>query len=356
MIGLMLSLAMVGGGGDLQVARELPIRGLHLMGPSAEDLPALTSFIRKDLPKEGVNTLVLEFDFNFQFKKRPEMAPQGALSLDQIKQIVAACREAKVRLIPQINLLGHQSWAENNGQLLKAHPEFDETPGKFPKNEGIYCRSYCPRHPEVHKVLFDCIDELADACEADAFHVGMDEVFILADADCARCKGTPTDILFGEEVQRLHSHLKSKGREMWMWGDRYLDGKETGLGEWEAATNGTAPALRTLPKDVVVCDWHYEKAEPTAVLFALNGNRVVSSPWRKIDVALGQLDLIRKVRSGANAVLANRMAGVLATTWSGCGAFIKAYNGDESAGKQASEAAACFKELMRAARSGGPAK
>ena len=35
--------------------------------------------------------------------------------------------------------------------------EFDETPGKYPNNEGIYCRSYCPLHPEVHEVLFDLV-------------------------------------------------------------------------------------------------------------------------------------------------------------------------------------------------------
>lgn len=334
------------------IREPLPIRGLHLMGPSREEVPRLAAFIRGNLPKEGVNTLVIEFDFNFQFKKRPEMAEPGALSLEQIQQIVSACKDAKVRLIPQINLLGHQSWAANNGQLLKAHPEFDETPGKYPKNEGIYCRSYCPRHPEVHKVVFDCIDELAAACESDAFHVGMDEVFILGDKGCARCKGAPTATLFAEEVSRLRDHLASNKIEMWMWGDRYLDGAASGLGEWEAATNGTHGALASLPKDVVICDWHYEKAEPSAAIFAMNGNRVVSSPWRQVEVALGQIDLLRAFRKGANAGLASRFAGVLATMWSGCGAFMDAYEGKPGAGKEALEAVKCFKAAMKAAGAG----
>lgn len=34
-----------------------------------------------------------------------------------------------------------RSWAKSTGALLRAHPEFDETPGKYPQNEGIYCRS-----------------------------------------------------------------------------------------------------------------------------------------------------------------------------------------------------------------------
>jgi hypothetical protein len=43
----------------------------------------------------------------------------------------------------------------NLASHLRAHPEFDETPGKYPSNEGIYCRSYCPLHPQVHDVVFE---------------------------------------------------------------------------------------------------------------------------------------------------------------------------------------------------------
>jgi len=31
-------------------------------------------------------------------------------------------------LIPQINLLGHQSWESQIGKLLEVYPQFDETP------------------------------------------------------------------------------------------------------------------------------------------------------------------------------------------------------------------------------------
>ena len=101
--------------------------------------------------------------------ERPSGARRGrsdGLSAENVKTLASACKEAGVRLIPQINLLGHQSWARNTGSLLRAHPEFDETPGKYPQNEGIYCRSYCPLHPQVHDVVFDLIDELADAAGA----------------------------------------------------------------------------------------------------------------------------------------------------------------------------------------------
>src|SRR5690349_4918128 len=101
-----------------------PILGLHLSAPKPAELPLAIKFITEALPKEGVNVLVLEFNYNYQFTKRPEVAEQGSLSREDVKQLVAACRKAGVRLIPQINLLGHQSWAKNTGALLRAHPEF----------------------------------------------------------------------------------------------------------------------------------------------------------------------------------------------------------------------------------------
>src|SRR5690349_21514690 len=216
-----------------------PIRGLHLMAPAAEDIPLAVRFIKEALPKEGVNVLVLEFDYRFQFTRHPEVADPDGLSAENVKTLAAACKDSGVKLIPQINLLGHQSWAKSTGALLRAHPDFDETPGKYPQNEGIYCRSYCPLHPQVHGVVFDLIDELADAAGADAFHVGMDEVFLLGEDDCPRCKGKDKAELFAGEVRAVHDHLARSGRAMWMWGDRFLDGVTTGIGKWEASVIGT---------------------------------------------------------------------------------------------------------------------
>jgi len=90
-------------------AAPLPVSGLHLLVPKPADVPLLVRFIREALPKEGVNTLVLEIDYEYQFKSHPEVADPDALSKADVDSIVAAAHDAGVRLIPQINLLGHQS-------------------------------------------------------------------------------------------------------------------------------------------------------------------------------------------------------------------------------------------------------
>lgn len=345
LLGILLSTAAV-----CAPPLSLPVRGLYLGVPKPDEVPLMVQFIREALPKEGVNLLVLEFDYRFQYTTHPEVVDQDALSKADVKAIVSACREAGVRLIPLINLLGHQSWAEQTFGLLRAHPEFDETPGKYPNNKDIYCRSYCPLHPALHKVVFDLIDELADACEADAVHVGMDEVFILADPACPRCKSRNRAELFAQEVRTLHDHLAATHREMWMWGDRFIDGSVTGVGEWEGSENGTAFAINMVPHDIVICDWHYDSVPATAIRFAVEGFPVVYAPWRETDVALGELDLVRSVRAHGDKTIAPRMLGVLQTTWGGAADFIKAYNSGASTPKESSEAAYTFKALFNTIR------
>lgn len=328
----------------------LPVRGLHVGAPKPEEIAAAVKFIREALPKEGVNTLVLEINYRYQFTSRPEVADSGALSREDVKALVAAAREAKVRLIPLINFLGHQSWAKTTFGLLRAHPELDETPGLYPDNAGIYCRSYCPRHPELHAVLFDLMDELLDVFEADAFHAGLDEVFLLGEDACPRCRGANRAELFAAEVKALRDHAARKKAQLWIWGDRLLDGELTGVGKWEGSANGTAAAIAMIPRDVVINDWHYEAAHPTAALFALQGFPVVTAPWRKAAVALRQLDQMTSLRRDSAPVVAERALGMLQTTWVGFGPFLKAYQREEGASAAAVEAAACFRELFREMR------
>lgn len=341
-------------GGAGATASPLPVRGLHLLAPAPGHVPLLASFIRKSLPQEGVNLLVLEINYRFQFRSHPELADENPLSEKDVKKLVSACREAGVQLIPLLNCLGHQSWAEKTLPLLALYPEFDETPGLFPNNKDIYCRSYCPRHPKLHEVLFALVDELASAFESQAFHVGMDEVFLLGEQTCPRCKGVDKAELFAEEVRRLSAYLTAKGLTLWMWGDRLVDGETSGIGKWEASMNETAPAVHKIPQDIVICDWHYEFAPPTAGYFALLGFKIVASPWRKADVAVAQLEQINWIRQKSNPNVASRALGVLQTTWTNPAHFIRAYHGDPD-GEQplpvaARESAACFKQLFAALR------
>ena len=124
---------LLGAVGTLHAASPAPpIRGLHIAAPKPDELAVALKFIQEALPKEGVNVLVLEFDYHYQFSKRPEVAEPDSLSRDDVKQLVAACRKAGVRLIPQINLLGHQSWAKNTVSAAARASGVRRDAGKVP--------------------------------------------------------------------------------------------------------------------------------------------------------------------------------------------------------------------------------
>ena len=218
--------------------------------------------------------MVLRVDYRYSYKSHPELVGDNALSKKEVKKIVNACREGGIKIVPQVNLLGHQSWYAKVGKLLEKYPQFNETPHvptdqeiQWPNEWGLYCLSYCPLHPDVHDVVFEVIDEIVEVFEAEAFHAGMDEVFYLGDDKCPRCQGRDKAELFAGEVTAIRNHLAFQDKALWIWGDRLIDGKTTGIGLWEASYNNTHRAIDMIPKDMVINDWHYERPDRHRCLF-----------------------------------------------------------------------------------------
>ena len=311
--------------------KVMPVRGFCIGAPRPQGLERFVQFIDETLAPRGVNTLVLRVDYNYQYESHPELADEHGLTKDDVKKLVAVCKKNHIHLIPQINMLGHQSGGKHLDSLLRHYPEFDETPWvkmpegeyKWPNADGLYCKSYCPLHPKVHEVVFAVMDELCDVFETDTFHAGMDEVFYIGMDKCPRCGGKDKAELFAGEVTTLHDHLQSKGRHLWIWCDRLLDGAATGLGEWEASTNGTARAVDLIPKDVVLCDWHYDQAVPTAPYFAIKGFHVITCPWKNSETAVWQAQDMAHWRSRSPKELQERFDGVMQTVWSSAGGFLE---------------------------------
>lgn len=320
-----------------------PVRALSIAAPTPALLDSFVNFINTDLASKKVNHIIIRIDYNFQYKSHPELVGQNALSLNQVKRIVGACKKNNIAVIPQINLLGHQSWAGQLGKLLQVNPQFDETPHvkmpenyKWPNEDGLYCKSYCPLHPDVHNVVFDMVDEICEAFEAKAFHAGMDEVFYIGDDKCPRCKGLDKSVLFAQEVNRIRDHLFLKGRELWIWGDRLIDGRSTGIGMWEASFNDTHRAVDLISKDVVICDWHYERPDKTAVYFAMKGLKVISCGWRNPSNAVQQVQDMHRFRTGSTLQMKDRFLGVMETVWSPASIFLgEYYNRNISPGQSA---------------------
>ena len=329
------------------------VNAFCIAAPSQDRVDDFVQFIANELAPGGVNTLILRVDFNYAYESRKELRDENPLSKESVKKIVAVCQKNNIELIPQVNLLGHQSWASTLNKLLEVYPEFDETPHvkipekyEWPNQDGLYCKSYCPLHPEVHGVVFDLIGEIMEVFEAKAFHAGMDEVFYIADAGCPRCKGKDPAELFAGEVSKLSRFVEQKGGRLWIWGDRLIDGETTGIGMWEGSTNQTDKAVDLIPKSVVICDWHYEKAIPTPAYFALKGFDVVACSWRKPEVAVQQVNMVQGFRQNSTPEMQHHFLGVMHTVWSPAEKFMDSYYHPlEEDGEKGSEPE-CFKAMV----------
>jgi len=332
-----------------------PLRGLCIAAPPPNQVDEFAGFIEKELAPSGLNLLILRVDWGYEYLSHPELRGSNPLTNADVKKLVEVCRENNIRLIPQINLLGHQSWHSTPGKLLEVYPEFDETPDiklpepgeyEWPNPDGLYCKSYCPLHPEVHDVVFALVDEIMEAFETDAFHAGLDEVFYIGHEQCPRCYGHDKAELFAGEVAKIRDHLAKSGAELWMWGDRLIDGKTTGIGLWEGSYNNTHRAIDMIPKDVVICDWHYERPDPTAFLFASKGFQVLTCPWRNAENAVKQEKMMRMFIESATREMKPRYRGMLQTVWGSTRNFMDSYHGSASPDRF-DQSAECFKELSR---------
>jgi hypothetical protein len=290
-----------------------PWVAVHLLNYGSDaDLEALEQQL-PELAARGVNILVLEVNYAFEFRSHPELRlSEKVITRRGARRFVQACRRHKISVIPQFQSLGHQSWAKDTWPLLTKHPELDLTPGAFPVNEGLYCREWDPMNPRVYQIVFALIDEIMDAFDADAVHVGMDEVFLIGNAASPSTRGKDPAEVYAKAVNDMYGHIvKKRGRTMLMWGDRLIDAARYDYGEWEASKNYTWPAVYLIPRDVIICDWHYEKrdAYPSVQMFLDKGFRVLPTSWKDVEASRALIEQTLGLNSP-------RLLGHLFTTWS----------------------------------------
>ena len=306
------------------------IKGIVLTAPLTHELDDVVKFIDEYLAPRGFNMLVLQVRYRYQFKTHPEVWGYDPLSYDDVKKLLAVCKKNNIKIVPKMNLIGHQSGFPNEPTdgiihghndessdipdgLLRAYPSFDEQQGE---KEVYYARSICLSSRAAKIVVYELIDELMDAFEADSIHIGCDEAFNVG--LCPKCSEKSKSELIANWINGINEHVKKRNGTVLMWGDRLLSMNEAKYDPWESSDNGTDGALDTLSRDVVICDWHYNKYESynSVDIFGKKGFKMMVSPWRDKEALDAFLDYAIKHDNG-------HINGVLMTTWCGSGDLAK---------------------------------
>jgi hypothetical protein len=285
-------------------------RGVHLWLEKDSDAQALIGALPK-LAAAGANAVVIEVNYSFEFQAHPELRNRTFITKARAHELAQTARRCGIRLIPEFNCLGHQTFGRRAEPLLAKHPEFNETPSLTPTNAGVYCLSWCPRAQGLNEIIFSLIDDLAEGFEADAFHVGLDEVYLIASDECPRCRGASPAGIFAQQVNDLHQHIVRKRKlEMLMWADRVIGPKYQGVSPYDNARNDLSAAVDLIPKDIIQCDWHYEKRTNYASVPFLTekGFRVWPAGFQPLEASRAFSNFAREQKNLL-------VLGFLCTTW-----------------------------------------
>jgi len=305
--------------------KEREIKAVHLRIQNSNITDKLIQYIKEGLSPLGVNLLCLEFNPGYNYACFPELA-NGSFGKSDAQKVAAAAKEAGIRIVPLFMCLGHQGWRFEKNTLLKAHPEFDETPDVPEDGDAentpdleFYCHSWCASNDDVYKYVFPMMDEIMEDFGADCLHVGMDEVFSLG--ECPRCKGKERADLFARTVNILHDHIvKKKGWQMMMWADRLNNAEAVGYHAWEGDIWGTWKAIDMIPADIILTDWHYEineKGFPGIEVLLEKGFTVIPASWRELKQTRYLFDeAVKNAKSAKEKGYKGVLAGHMVTCWS----------------------------------------
>jgi hypothetical protein len=81
------------------------------------------------------------------------------------------------------------------------------------------------------------------------------------------------------------------------------------------------------PKDIMICDWHYDRPDPTPVYFAMKGFNVVTCPWKNPESTELQVQDMVKYRKHSTPEMSEHFMGMVQTIWSGTEEFLESYYG-----------------------------
>ncbi|MGE5758101.1 MAG: hypothetical protein ACM3W8_04465 [Sideroxydans sp.] len=259
-----------------------PVRAVHVVLNSlaVSDLVRLADMAER----AGFNTMILDLGNKVAFRNFPGQLSPNAWSPDELLSGISYIRGKGMEVIPGVPLLSHQ-WQF----LAGTHPEL-----MFNSSD------YDPGKAAVYKLVFPYLDEVISAIKPRAIHIGHDEV-----------ESLPADAYL-HDVNVLRDYLKQRNIETWMWGDMLLSRDEF-PSMFPGPLSGNAPgygkALRDkLPKDIVICDWHYRDTQtdfPSLAAFKAGGFRVLGATWKNSQTT----------RNFSRYAALHGAGGMIVTTW-----------------------------------------
>jgi len=203
------------------------------------------------------------FEHTLVFPDHPLAAPSGgALTPDEVKELVAYARQYHVTIVPDQEAFGHLH------HVLKWEVYQDEA-------EAAHGYVLAPGQPNTLPLIKDWFTDIAQEFPSPFIHVGADETFDLGvgrthDAVAQQGHG-PVYVAF---LKQIHDTLAPLNRRLLFWGD---------------VGDANPDAVAGLPKDMIAVPWNYSAQTDFGKLiqpFARNGIETWVAPgdsnWNEV--------------------------------------------------------------------------
>jgi hexosaminidase len=209
------------------------IRGFHLdLRIQVMKMQALKNFAL-NLSKQGINTLVMEWEATYPFLEDPLIPNRFAYSRHEVKDFINYCQTLKIDVIPLQQSFGHVEYILRNykyAQLREDDKDFSQV---------------CPSEPDKNRELFTRLfKDMAAMHPSSYFHIGGDETHLLG--HCEKCKKRAAEIgisrLYFDHIKMLCDIVVSLGKRPVVWADIALKYPEY---------------IHLLPAETIFVDWNY---------------------------------------------------------------------------------------------------
>ncbi|WP_428387027.1 family 20 glycosylhydrolase [Mucisphaera sp.] len=251
------------------------------------------------MAESGCDTLLWHFTddqgCSLRFDSLPEAASRNAYSKQQLSELLAHATARGIKVIPELETLGHTRY------ITRARADLAE----LSENDEVFT-SLCPVHPQSREIVGSLIDEVCELFESELVHAGLDEVnFGGHPMTQAALKTSTASQLFIDYIAFVHDRLAQHGKRMMMWGDHLL--KDPAIAE-------------AIPKDILVANWQYTARLPDETTPTLQGYgyEVVNCPAMisyDQPLAPGESFALANLRDTARHARAHKSSGIITTIW-----------------------------------------
>jgi hypothetical protein len=180
------------------------------------------------------NQYYLYSEDSIELRGYPLLNPDGRLTQDEVRRIVAYGRQRHIDVIPNLDLYAHQ----HDLFRIEQYSELSDEP---------HGTEFDPSNPKVAPLLADWANQLADLFPSPFVHIGLDETFQIEQATRASGSAAPS-ALFVKQLTIVTRLFQERGKQVIAFGDIMVKYPQM---------------IPDLPPGLIAAAWYYTSEDPT---------------------------------------------------------------------------------------------